>query len=211
MNIAIPLGGQIRMVICSSFVIAKRKDTTHYDLSGESFQLTGVTADQVYVFDDSVVITEGMELTHNLIAQSLPLDRFVSVSAEEALPNAIGLLLRLAVADGRVTDSELLRIQSALEGRLWQPGLDVKVGDVWRKNNGGDCYIFVSKEEIDRFGLTVQGTATTLGGWVAAGWWWLRSPSVGSTTYFWVVASYGTLGSSGNASYAYGVCPCFSI
>ena len=35
MNIAIPLGGQIRMVICSSFVIAKRKDTTHYDLSGE--------------------------------------------------------------------------------------------------------------------------------------------------------------------------------
>ena len=54
MNIAIPLGGQIRMVICSSFVIAKRKDTTHYDLSGESFQLTGVTADQVYVFDDSV-------------------------------------------------------------------------------------------------------------------------------------------------------------
>ena len=94
------------MVICSSFVIAKRKDATHYDLSGESFQLTGVTADQVYVFDDSVVITEGMELSHDLIAQSLPLDRFVSVSAEEALPNAIGLLLRLAVADGRVTDSQ---------------------------------------------------------------------------------------------------------
>ena len=45
------------MVICSSFVIAKRKDTTHYDLSGESFQLTGVTADQVYVFDDSVSYT----------------------------------------------------------------------------------------------------------------------------------------------------------
>ena len=131
MNIAIPLGGQIRMVICSSFVIAKRKDATHYDLSGESFQLTGVTADQVYVFDDSVAITEGMEMTHDLIAHSLPLDSFVSVSAEEALPNAIGLLLRLAVADGRVTDSELLRIQPALEGRLWQPGIDVTVGDVY--------------------------------------------------------------------------------
>ena len=131
MNIAIPLGGQIRMVICSSFVVAKRKDATHYDLSGESFQLTGVTSKQVYVFDDSVLLSEGMEMTHELIAQSLPLDRFVSVSAEEALPNAIGLLLRLAVADGRVTDSELLRIQPALEGRLWQPGLDVKVGDVY--------------------------------------------------------------------------------
>ena len=123
MNIAIPLGGQIRMVICSSFVIAKRKDAIHYDLSGESFQLTSVTSEQVYVFDDSVVITEGMEMTHDLKAQALPLDSFVSVSAEEALPNAIGLLLRLAVADGRVTDAELLRIQPALEGRLWQPGV----------------------------------------------------------------------------------------
>lgn len=131
MYIAIPLGEQIRMVICSSFVIAKRKDATHYDLSGESFQLTSITSDQVYVFDDSVVITEGMELTHDLIAKSLPLANFVSVSAEEALPNAIGLLLRLAVADGRVTDEELLRIQPALEGRLWQPGLDVQVGDVY--------------------------------------------------------------------------------
>ncbi len=131
MNIAIPLGGQIRMVICSSFVIAKRKDATHYDLSGESFQLTGVTAEQVYVFDDSIMITEGMEMTHELIAQALPLDTFVSVSAEEALPNAIGLLLRLAVADGRVSDAELLRIQPALEGRLWQPGIDVQVGDVY--------------------------------------------------------------------------------
>ena len=131
MNIAIPLGGQIRMVICSSFVIAKRKDAIHYDLSGESFQLTSVTSEQVYVFDDSVVITEGMEMTHDLKAQALPLDSFVSVSAEEALPNAIGLLLRLAVADGRVTDAELLRIQPALEGRLWQPGVDVQVGDVY--------------------------------------------------------------------------------
>ena len=142
MNIAIPLGGQIRMVICSSFVIAKRKDTTHYDLSGESFQLTGVTADQVYVFDDSVVITEGMELTHNLIAQSLPLDRFVSVSAEEALPNAIGLLLRLAVADGRVTDSELLRIQPALEGRDKQVTFSIPVDAVQGLadgNYGGLC------------------------------------------------------------------------
>ena len=87
---------------------------------------------------------------------------------------------------------------------------NVKVGDVWRKNNGGDCYIFVSKEEIDRFGLTVQGTATTLGGWVAASWWWLRSPNVYTTTSFWLVGSSGGL-SNYYASNAYGVCPCFSI
>ena len=87
---------------------------------------------------------------------------------------------------------------------------NVKVGDVWRKNNSGDCYIFVSKEEIDRFGLTVQGTATTLGGWVIAGWWWLRSPNVGNTALFWNVGGYGYVNYSG-ASYAGGVCPCFSI
>ena len=36
--------------------------------------------------------------------QALPLESFVSVTAEEALPNVLGLLLRTAVADGRISD-----------------------------------------------------------------------------------------------------------
>lgn len=131
MNIVIPLAGRVRMCIRSSYVAAKRIDVTHYDLSGESFNLAGVTADQVYVFDDTVQVAENDELTPELRAKALPLEQFVRVTSEEALPNALGMLLRIAVADGRISDAELLTIQPALEGRLWQPGITVQVGDVY--------------------------------------------------------------------------------
>ena len=86
----------------------------------------------------------------------------------------------------------------------------VKVGDVWKRNGNSDCYIFVSKEDIDRYGLTVYGTATELGGWVIAAWWWLRSPNVSGAAYFWNVYGSGYV-YNGSASAAGGVCPCFSI
>lgn len=87
----------------------------------------------------------------------------------------------------------------------------VKEGDVWRPNNSGTNYIFVTKTDIDRFGLTVYGTATSAGGWVFAHNWWLRSPSVGNSTSFWAVGGNGAFGNTSTASVAYGVCPCFSI
>lgn len=87
----------------------------------------------------------------------------------------------------------------------------VKEGDIWRPNNSGTNYIFVTKTDIDRFGLTVYGTATSAGGWVSAYPWWLRSPYVGSSTYFWIVHYYGSCGSYSSAGNASGVCPCFSI
>ena len=43
----------------------------------------------------------------------------------------LGLLLRSAVADGKLTDEELLSVQPALECRVWQPGISVQVGDVY--------------------------------------------------------------------------------
>ena len=131
MKIVIPLAGMVRMCIRSPYVVAKRNDATHYDLTGEAFNLMKVTADQVFVFPDEVEITEGQELNDELRMNALPLEQFIRVTSEEALPEALGLLLRLAIADGRLTDAELLSIQPALEGRLWQPGLEVKVGDVY--------------------------------------------------------------------------------
>jgi hypothetical protein len=131
MNIVIPLAGRVRMCIRSSFVAAQRTDAVHFDLTGDTFNLMQVTDDQVYVFPDEVEVTEGQEVTDEMISHSLPLVQFVRVSAEEAVPAALGLLLRLAIADGRLTDAELLSIQPALEGRLWQPGIEVKVGDVY--------------------------------------------------------------------------------
>ncbi len=107
MKIVIPLAGRVRMCIRSSFVAAKRIDAVHYDLTGDSFSLASVTGEQVYVFPDAMEIEEGTEMTELLVAQSLPLDQFIRVSAEEALPNLLGMLLRSAVADGRITDAEL--------------------------------------------------------------------------------------------------------
>ena len=43
----------------------------------------------------------------------------------------LGLLLRTAVADGRISDEELLSVQPALEGRNWRANVAVQVGDVF--------------------------------------------------------------------------------
>lgn len=131
MIICIPLEGRVRTVIRSSFLAAKREDAAHYSLTGESFQMSGVAADQVLLLPDGVDVSEGQEVTDELQMQALPIESFIAVSAEEALPNLLGLLLRLAVADGRLTDAELLSVKPALEGRVWQPGLGVKIGDVY--------------------------------------------------------------------------------
>ena len=105
MYIAIPFEGRVRTLIRSSFLAAKRTDATHYSLTGESFQMSGVTAEQVILLPDSVEVSEGQEVT--------------------------GLLLRQAVADGRISDAELLSVQPVLEGRIWRACIAVQVGDVF--------------------------------------------------------------------------------
>ena len=130
-NIVIPMNGQVSMVICSSFVSAKYNGNDRYSLSGDNFQMVDVTKDKVFIFPDDVIVSEGQTLTDAVIAMALPFESFLTVSAEEAIPYALGLLLREAVADGRITDTELLSIQPALEGRAWQVGLSVFVGDVY--------------------------------------------------------------------------------
>ena len=131
MYIAIPFEGRVRTLIRSSFVLAKRLSETTYNLSGDAFQMTQVTAEQALVFPDEAALEEGAALTDELLMQALPLESFVSVSAEEALPNVLGLLLRTAVADGRISDEELLSVQPALEGRNWRANVAVQVGDVF--------------------------------------------------------------------------------
>ena len=131
MYIAIPFDGRVRTLIRSSFVLAKRLSETAYDLSGDSFRMTQVTAEQALVFPDGTELKEGAVLTDELLMQALPLESLVSVSAEEALPNVLGLLLRQAVADGHISDAELLSVQPVLEGRIWRAGIAVQVGDVF--------------------------------------------------------------------------------
>ena len=131
MQIVIPLEGRVRTVIRSSFIAAKRLTESQYTLSGDNFQMTGVTAEQVLILPDSVTVHENDAVTDEMKMQALPFEGFIAVSAEDALPNVLGLLLRSAVADGKLTDEELLSVQPALEGRVWQPGLFVQIGDVY--------------------------------------------------------------------------------
>ena len=123
MILCIPLEARVRTIIRASFIVAKRTSETRYSLSGDSFQMSEITSDQVIILPDTVDVAEGQAITDELLMQALPIESFITVSAEEALPNALGLLLRLAVADGRLTDEELLSIQPVLDGRTWRPGL----------------------------------------------------------------------------------------
>lgn len=41
--------------------------------------------------------------------------------------------------------------------------------------------------------------------------WWLRSPYVGYSAYFWIVYTNGGTNGNNGASNSYGVCPCFII
>ena len=131
MQIVIPLEGRVRTVIRSSFVAAKRLTESQYTLSGDNFQMTGVTADQVLILPDSITVHENDAVTDEMKMQALSFEGFIAVSAEEALPNVLGLLLRSAVAGGKLTDEELLSVQPALEGRVWRLGLSVQIGDVY--------------------------------------------------------------------------------
>lgn len=131
MQIVIPLEGRVRTVIRSSFVTAKRLTESQYTLSGDNFQMTGVTTEQVLILPDSVTAHENDAVTDEMKMQALPFEGFIAVSAEEALSNVLGLLLRSAVADGKLTDEDLLSVQPALEGRVWQAGLSVQIGDVY--------------------------------------------------------------------------------
>lgn len=134
MILCIPLEARVRTIIRASFIVAKRTSETKYSLSGDSFQMSEITSGQVLILPDTVDVSEGQAITDELRMQALPIESFITVSAEEALPNALGLLLRLAVADGRLTDEELLSIQPVLDGRVWKPGLVVQVGDVFSCN-----------------------------------------------------------------------------
>ena len=131
MNIVIPFEGRVRTCIRSSYILSKRLEVNKYTLTGDTFQMTGVTPAQIIILPDSVIITEGQELTDDILRRQMSIEQFISVTAEEALPNLLGLLLRTAVADGRLTDEELLSVKPALEDRLWQPGIAVQVGDVY--------------------------------------------------------------------------------
>ena len=90
-------------------------------------------------------------------------------------------------------------------------GRTISVGDVWKKGTG-TVYIYADTETIRYYGLsTSDAVSASIGGyWIAAYNFWLRSPYVTSTAYFWFVNTSGSASNNG-ANNSYAVVPCFSI
>lgn len=131
MKIVIPVEGRVRTILHSSFLIARRQTATEYSLSGDGFQMTGVTAAHILILPDEVAVSEGALIVDEIRMHALSLESFITTSTEETLADVLGLVLRASVAEGKITDAELLRVAPALEGRQWQPGIEVVVGDVY--------------------------------------------------------------------------------
>ena len=68
--------------------------------------MSGVTARQILILPDTAEVADGQIVTPELEAQGQPLETFVALNAEDALAEALGLVLRTAVADGKITDEE---------------------------------------------------------------------------------------------------------
>lgn len=83
------------------------------------------------VLPDELEILEGQEIDAEWYAYEVPLDVFLVQTLEEAQADAIGLVMRSSIADGLITDDEILRVSPALAARHWRAGLHVETGDVY--------------------------------------------------------------------------------
>ena len=58
MILCIPLEARVRTIIRASFIVAKRTSETRYSLSGDSFQMSEITSDQVIILPNDVDASE---------------------------------------------------------------------------------------------------------------------------------------------------------
>ena len=88
----------------------------------------------------------------------------------------------------------------------------ISTGDIWIKSNSSsNGYIFVEQSIINARGYNpASGFTNAKGGYLAAPYWWLRSPNTGGTSHFWLVYPDGYVGSNGAGNVS-GVCAGFSI
>lgn len=110
---------------------AQKNEDGTYNVEGDNFGFQSISTSNVLVLPDAVEIEAGQEIDPECFEMGLPLDDFLAFTPEMAMADALGLLLRPSVAEGAVTDDELLRIAPALEAREWRAGLAVQVGDVY--------------------------------------------------------------------------------
>lgn len=109
----------------------------------------------------------------------------------------------LSVITPRLIQQDIRNSRSEIPAKLWLPSLYEVFGDYkeYCCDVGERQYQFF-KEPRNRIKLKRDGKTSVF--------WWLRSPNVSYSTYFWYVYGYGNTGNfyAFNSS---GVCPCFAI
>ena len=115
----------------SPFVHTQPRDDGLYSLEALFMELDDVDPANVLIIPDGSNITQGEEITDEIRSLAMPLDVFQRATKEQAAADALGLVMRAPVAEGVITDEELIRVAPALTERMWRPGVDVVVGDVY--------------------------------------------------------------------------------
>ncbi|MEA5016946.1 MAG: hypothetical protein VB099_20555 [Candidatus Limiplasma sp.] len=138
MQVVLLLEGVVGKVLTTPSLRAYQTGENEYTLEGETLRLEALTPERILILEDEEEIGEGETITQEQKERGIPIERFLAVSPERAAADALGLMMRQVVAEGAVSDEELLRVAPALEARAWLPGLMVAPGDVY--SHGGSLY-----------------------------------------------------------------------
>ena len=133
MKIVVPLEGRVRSVNASTALSVYENEDGSFNLIGDNFSMTDVPQESVLVLPDEADVDEGDEVSDTLAEQALPLADCLVSSTEEASADALGVLLRIAIADGKLTSDELKRLCPAIAQRRWRVGLEVQTGDIFTR------------------------------------------------------------------------------
>ena len=115
----------------SPFVYTRARGEGLYSLEALFLQLEDVDPTNVLIMPDDTDIVQGAEITDEIRSLAMPLDVFQRATKEQAAADALGLVMRVPVAEGLISDEELIRVAPALTERTWRPGIEVVVGDVY--------------------------------------------------------------------------------
>lgn len=104
----------------------------------------------------------------------------------------------------RIIVQNINGVEYKRESKLWLPSLTEVIGEngMAEECEFKDKQFPIFKTKKDRIKSLENGKI----------WhYWLRSPYVANSVFFWVVNYYGINSYYGTANNSYGVCPCFSI
>jgi hypothetical protein len=131
LKIVLIMDNRAAYVQASPFVFTVPRSDGLYSLEGFLLELDAVDPVNVLILPDNMNIAQGDKITDAIRAKALPFEQFHRETKEQAAADALGLVMRASVAQGLITDEEVLRVAPALMEREWRPGLTVAVGDLY--------------------------------------------------------------------------------